>query len=160
LYHHRPFVCDIGEEGKAGMINDEQTANLFAIEFLLPADPVKEDFSSRGLSKKPSVREVGKMAGRWSVSVQAMAYRLEDLAMVGRGWANAILASYRPERSYFKPAKTPTWERRLGTDFVSNALQAYHEGHISLGKLTHWLGLPLRRAFEVSERHKKSRKVR
>lgn len=157
LYHHRAFVCDIREEGEGSLLNDERTANLFGIEFLLPAEPVKEDVSRRGLSKRPSVKEVGTIAGRWGVSVQAMAYRLEDLGVVGRDWANAILASYRPERRYFKPSKTPTWERRLGADFVSNTLQAYSEGHISLGKVSHYLGLPLRKAFEVGERYKKSR---
>ena len=159
LYGHPPSVCDISDEGRPGAVGDERVANLFAAEFLLPAKPIDEDFSKHALSKTPSIREVGNMAGRWRVSVQAMLYRLESLALIEQGYANSLLASYQP--SHPKAPKGPRWERslkkRLGTTFVSNALEAYEKGDISLGKLAHSLDLPLRKALEFAERHKETR---
>lgn len=155
LYNHAPSVCDISEEGKPGPIGDERVANVFAVEFLLPAEPVCDDFSMRGLTQRPFIQEVGRMAGRWLVSVQAMLYRLEDLSLVERGYARELLASYRPP--HLRPPRGPRLERRMyrrvGKPFVSNAIEAYRDGHISLGKLAHSLELPIRTALEVAERH-------
>lgn len=148
LYGHAPGPCAIDEAGP-GPADDERLAHLFAIEFLLPAKPVREDFAERGLSLRPSLQEVGSMAGRWQVSVQAMLYRLEELKLVGPGYARDLLASYQPK--HFKGPKGPRWRRRLGEKFVENALDAYDEGHISLGKLARYLGLPLRKALEAAE---------
>ncbi|MBI4304404.1 MAG: ImmA/IrrE family metallo-endopeptidase [Chloroflexi bacterium] len=152
LYGDAPLVCEISRESKPGPSSDERSANLFAIEFLLPADPIREDFLTRGLSKKPSVQDVGKLAGKWNASVQAIFYRLEDLNLVEKGHADRVLPSFEPLRPRFGPPKTPAWKRRLGETYVSNAVDAYHKGHITLGKLADCLGLPLRKALEVAEK--------
>ncbi|MGQ9546606.1 MAG: helix-turn-helix domain-containing protein [Dehalococcoidia bacterium] len=156
LYRHPPSVCDITEEGRLGPAGDERVADLFAVEFLLPAKLIDEDFSKRALSKTPSIQEVGNMAGRWRVSVQAMLYRLEDLGLIEQGYANYLLASYQPPHP--RAPKGPRWERsfkrRLGKEFISNAFEAYYKGDISLGKLAHSLGLPLRKALEAAEHYK------
>lgn len=153
LYGHAPSVCDIGEERALTSTGDERLADVFAVEFLLPGESVYEDFSSRGLPKMPSIQDIGKLAGTWYVSVQAMGYRLEDLSLVERGYTNELLASYQPPIRRRKGAQvTPRWQRRLGKAFVSNALEAYGEGHISLGKLAHCLDIPLRKALEIAER--------
>lgn len=153
LYGHEPSVCDIRDEGKPGPAGDERSADLFAIEFLLPPEPVRENFSRRRLSKHPSIKEIGNMAGGWNVSVQAMGYRLEELKLVEKGYTRELLESYEPPPGWGRP-KTPSWERRLGKSFVENALEAYHKGHISLGKLAHCLGQPVRKAFETAEKRK------
>ncbi len=160
LYHQRPFVCDIPGEGRIEGIQEERTANVFAIEFLLPAASVKEDFERRGLRKKPALREIGKLAGRWGVSVQAMMYRLEELGLIARGWAEGALRHYQPPRGGFRRPKIATWERRLGSEFVHNALEAYQGGHISMGKLADYLGLPLRRAYKVAEGYREPNKAK
>jgi len=90
------------------------------------------------------------MAGSWYVSIQAMGYRLEVLTLINRGYTNELLASYQPQIRW-KPPKAPRWQRRLGKTFVSNALEAYYKGHISLGKLAHSLGIPMRKALEIAE---------
>lgn len=149
LYAHPPLVCDVGEGGASSHARDERLADVFAIEFLLPREPVYEDFSKRGLSETPLIQDIGRMSGRWYVSVQAMGYRLEDLNLVKKGHTNELLASYQPPHP--KPPKTPRWERRLGKSFVSNALETYYKGHISLGKLAHYLDMPLRKALEIAE---------
>lgn len=156
LYHHQPSICDLSEEGRPGPPGEERSANLFAIEFLLPVEPIHEDFERRALSTRPSVQDIGKMAGKWSVSVQAMAYRLEELGLFERGYAQDLLSAYQPSKFARQP-KVPTWQRRLGKEFVSSAIVAYREGHISLGKLASSLDLPLRKALEASEQYEKKR---
>jgi Zn-dependent peptidase ImmA (M78 family) len=151
LHSDEPSVCDIGEEGRPGPTKEERRADVFAIDFLLPAEPVRQDFARRGLSRQPSVQELGAMAGRWCVSVQAMAYRHEDLALIDEGHACRVLAAYEKPSGGFRPSKVPSWERRLGRSFVSQAMEAYHAGHISIGKLAHCLGLPIRKALEAAE---------
>lgn len=151
LYRHEPCVCDIAEEIGAGATVDERQANLFAVEFLLPAQQVKDDFARRGLSSTPLVQDVGKMAGKWAASVEAMFYRLEELGLVKRDYGRTVLASYEPQ-VVGKKSPLPAWKRRLGEVYVSDAIRAYREGHISLGKLAHCLGLPIRKALEEAER--------
>jgi len=155
LYDHAPSVCDISEEAGPTSTGDERLADVFAVEFLLPLELVHDDFSMRGLTQRPSIQEVGRMAGRWRVSVQAMFYRLEDLRLVERGYARELLASYRPPhpRTPRGPRLVRRMYKRVGKPFVSNSIEAYRDGHISLGKLAHSLGLPIRTALEVAERH-------
>lgn len=150
LYGHAPSVCDITEERSEISTGDERLADIFAVEFLMPRQPICEDFARRGLSETPSIQDIGRMAGRWYVSVQAMGYRLEDLNRIGWGYTNELLASYQPPHP--RPPKTPKWERRLGKTFVSNAFEAYYKDYISLGKLAHSLDIPLRKALEIAER--------
>lgn len=152
LYGHAPSVCDISAEGRPGPYVDERPADLFAIAFLLPERPVREDFLNRGLTPKPHVREVGKLAGKWNVSVQAMFYRLEDLSLIEKGYADKALSSYEPPKPHFGAPKSPTWKRRLGETYVSNAVEAYRKGNITLGTLAHYLDLPLRKALEVTQK--------
>jgi len=149
LYGHPPSVCDISGEGRPGSAGDERVADLFAVGFLLPARLIDEDFSKYALSKTPSIREIGNMAGRWHVSVQAMLYRLENLALIEQDYADYLLDSYQPPHP--RVPKVPRWERRLGKTFISDAVEAYHKGDISLGKLARCLDMPLRKALDVAE---------
>jgi len=151
LYGHPPLVCDVSEGRVPSPTGDERLADIFAVEFLMLAEPIYEDFARRDLSETPSIQDMGRMAGGWYVSVQAMGYRLEDLNLIERGYTNELLASYQPPHP--RPPKAPRWERRLGKTFVSNALDAYYKDYISLGKLAHSLSIPLRKALEIAERN-------
>jgi Zn-dependent peptidase ImmA (M78 family) len=152
LYDHPPLVCDVSEGRVPSFAGDERSADVFAVEFLLPRKSVYEDFLKRELSKTPSIQDMGRMAGGWYVSIQAMGYRLEGLNLIEHGYTDKLLASYKPQIRRKGPPKAPRWERRLGRAFVSNTLEAYYKGHISLEKLAYYLGIPLRKALEVSER--------
>jgi len=155
LYHHQPSVCDIIDEGRREVFGDERSANIFAIEFLLPADPVRDHFLQRQLRREPSVQDIGKLAGRWLVSVQAMAYRLEELGVINRGYADELLSNYQPSVPRPRGQRAPRWQKRFGREFVSNAIEAYQQGQITLGKLARALGVDLRKAVRVSEEHKR-----
>lgn len=150
LYRHEPSICHTVErvEGHSAL---ERTADLFAVEILLPRAPLEEDIHRRGLTRKPSIQELGKLAGRWFVSVQAMGYRLEALKLIDRGHLRELLASYVERAPHRRGPRQPTWQRQLGSEYVGNALEAYRQGHISLGKLANCLGIPLRRAFDICQ---------
>jgi len=151
LYKHAALVCEISKQGRPGPITEERKADLFAIEFLLPPEPLRGDFIEKHISRTPTVKEIGRLAARWVVSVQAMGYRLEDLNLIEKGHTDKVLASYTP--SHPRRPKTPTWKRRLGEVYVSNAIEAYRRGEITLGKLAHSLGIDIRKALEVTGEH-------
>jgi Zn-dependent peptidase ImmA (M78 family) len=150
LYSHGPSVCAIEEREYRDDSNPERTADLFAVAFLLPRDPLKQDFVRHNLSREPSLQEIGRIAGRWFVSFQAMSYRLEHLGLMRRGYAKQLLAHYVPPRIRTKGPRKPTWERQLGRPYVNNALQAYSRGAISLGKLATCLGVDIRKALNIA----------
>ena len=157
LYGHGPSVCDISEGERQAVSGDERSADIFTVEFLFPAEPLRKDFSKRGLTGRPSMQDISKIKGKWNVSVQAMLYRLENLGLIERGYANYLLTSYRPQPPRFRRGRVPRWQTKLGNVYVSNAIEAYRYGHISLGKLAHSLGLPLRKALDAVETYGEDR---
>jgi Zn-dependent peptidase ImmA (M78 family)/DNA-binding XRE family transcriptional regulator len=150
LYRHGPSVCAIEEREGRDDPSPERVADLFAVTFLLPEEPLREDFARRNLSREPSPQEVGRIAGRWYVSFQAMTYRLEQLGLIRRGYAKQLLSHYAPPRIRTKGPRKPSWERQLGRPYVNNALQAYSRGAISLGKLATCLGVTTRKALNIA----------
>lgn len=154
LYRDPPTLCDIRYEPEQKPARDERRGDIFAVEFLLPAEPVRKYFLRRGLTKTPSIQEVGKVARRWCVSVQAMLYRLEKMGLITRGHAKQLLAS-RPPKAWYRHPRIPTWRRMRGEAFVSNAIEAYNEGQISLGKLASYLDRPLRDTLQAAQQQRK-----
>jgi len=151
LYDHGPSVCEIHLGKVLHLVKEEQIANQFAIELLLPKLGIEEDFQKHGLSVRPLEREIGQMSGRWCVSMQALGYRLESLQLVEKGFTDDLIASWETKPTRFRRSKIPTWERRLGNRFVGTALEAYKREYISISKLAHSLGIPIRKAVERAE---------
>jgi Zn-dependent peptidase ImmA (M78 family)/transcriptional regulator with XRE-family HTH domain len=131
-----PFVKPVG--------NIEFKANQVAVKLLLPEAGIKEDFEKKNLSRTSSEEQLGLMAGKWGVSLQALGYRLEDLGLIEKGHTDKLTEP----RQFFPRLKTPRWERQLGRKFVATAFEAYHKGFISSGKLSHALGLTVRKTLE------------
>lgn len=159
LYGHEPSVCDVSEVTGLRLGEEERLCNTFAVELLLPAGPLTSDFQRRGLPGTPTVQEVGKLAGRWCVSIQAMFYRLEAIGLVDRGHSESVFRFYVPEPPRVKRTKGWKWRKRrrmLGDAFVAGVIEAYQEGNISLGKLAHSLGVPIREALEIAEGYRKT----
>ena len=151
-YRASPLLCDIESERESGTDKIEIYANRFAIELLLPSDSVKRDFEQHNLSKEPSLRELGNMAGRWGVSVQAIGYRLEELFCIKQGRTNKLLAS--AELPHPRRGKRPPYERKLGEHFVSLAFEAYKGESISIGRLAQFLGLDVGKAIDDFHRRR------
>jgi len=152
IYGHESTLCYIPVKLSEAHEGIELKANQFAIELLLPETSVVEDFEKRGLSKTPSQSELGQMAGKWGVSIQALGYRLENFRLIGGGYTDTLF-EFKPK--FLRRPRTPKWERQLGKGFVEITLEAYQEGLISVGKVADGLGITLREAMKVLEQRSK-----
>lgn len=152
IYRHGSSACRIPVKLVESLNRLERKANEFAVELLLPGRKVEVDFAARGLSETPSARELSPMYSKWGVSLQAMGYRLERLGLVRRGHTDNLVES-RP--AHFRRPKTPKWQRQLGKTFVETAFEAYDKKLVSIGRLAHSLGIPVRSAVEEVERRSK-----
>jgi len=86
---------------------------------------------------------------RYGVSLEAMGRRLEELQLIRAGTIDSFIEEWQARPKRYRRPKTPTWQRRLGDTFVATALEAYSEGHISVGKLAEYLDLDLRKAIDI-----------
>lgn len=155
LYHHDSSLCKIALEEVT--TREESIANKFAVELLLPESGVRSDFRRRALSTTPSEKQLAQMSGKWHVSIEALGYRLESLQLIKKGVTKKLKASWEARgRQFRRRPKAPTWERRLGKRFVSLAVEAHQGGNISISKLAHSLGIPIRKAMEVANTYSKS----
>jgi Zn-dependent peptidase ImmA (M78 family)/transcriptional regulator with XRE-family HTH domain len=144
VYEHGSCMCYIPLDFTPDASDVEGKANRVAVELLMPREGITEDFRRRSLSPTPSALELGKMGGRWGVSVQALGYRLERLGLIQKEHTNQL-----PEtKPYFPRVKTPRWERQLGKQFVQTAMEAYNKGLITSGKLSRALGITVRKTLE------------
>jgi len=144
LYDDGSSVCYIPIPFAKPVGNIEYKANQVAVKLLLPEAGVIEDFEKKNLSKTPSEKELGQIAGKWGVSLQALGYRLEELGLIEKGYTDKLVEP----PPHFRPSITPRWERQLGKKFVETTFEAYHKGLISSGKLSHTLGLTVRKTLE------------
>ena len=150
IYQHSPSVCFIPSQFVRHQSREEHLANKFAVEFLMPESGIKKDFHERAISDKPSEMQLKTMASKWSVSVLALAYRLENLGLIIEGFSEKI-SEIAPK--HFRAPRGPKWRRRLGERFVNISFEAYQHGKITSGKLAQTLGLPLRKTIEEIEKH-------
>lgn len=146
LFHHEPSVCQLSVFSE---YKEEFSADQFAVELLLPKTGINKDFQEHSISRMPSQNEIGAMASRWHVSIQALSYRLKNLDLVNEDYINKMIDSWKEERRYLRRPKIPTWRKRLGHEFVTSAIDAYHKNYISVGKLAKSLGISIRKAMEL-----------
>jgi len=138
-----PFICDLSLD-----LGEERFASMFAAAFLMPASDLREAFLSRGLyGKTPTVDELRPLARRYSVSLEALSRRLEELRLVPRGTTNSLVEA-RPK--HLRRPKIPPWRRQLGEAYVSTAVQLRSQGRISTGKLAEYLGIDVRSAIALA----------
>jgi len=146
LYNDGSSLCYIPSEISETYGSIEYRANQFAVELLLPALGITEDFKKGGFSSIPTDKELSKMANKWGVSIQALGYRLENLKLIRKGYTDTLL---EPKQKHFRRPKIPAWRRQLGERFVNTSIEAYRKDLISVSKLAHTLGIPIRKAMEL-----------
>lgn len=152
LYSHVSTLCYIPLKLSEVHKGVEYKANQFAIELLLPESSVIEDFRRRNLSITPSQKELGQMADKWGVSIQALSYRLEDLKLIKRGYTDTLFELKPP---FLRRSRIPKWEKQLGKGFVETTFEAHQKGLISIGKLAQSLGITVREALKEIEQRSK-----
>jgi len=151
LYGHESTLCYIPIKLSEVRGDIEFKTTQFAVELLLPETGVKEDFRIRGLSTMPSEAELGKMAGKWGASIQALGYRLENQGLIAKGHIDTL---FEP-RPFLRRPRIPKWQRQMGKRFVEETFEAYEKGLISAGKVASGLGITVREAMKEIERRGK-----
>ncbi len=152
LYQHAPSACDISKELGTYSSSEERKANLFAVNFLLPATAVESDFRARQLSAEPSLDDLAPMYRKWGVSSQALVYRLGEIGLISQSWVNHLLPLSEPEIKFVQKKgarRTPKWETRLGKRFIGTAQKAYKEGIVSAGRLASLFDVNVPKAMEI-----------
>jgi len=140
-----PTVCDLNLD-----VPEERFADRFTRSFLMPASDVKNAFRERGYyATTLTANQLGSLGRRYGVSLEAMGRRLEELQLIRAGTIDSFIEEWQARPKRYRRPKTPTWQRRLGDTFVATALEAYSEGHISVGKLAEYLDLDLRKAIDI-----------
>ena len=152
LYGHESALCYIPLKLSEVRGDIEFKATQFAVELLLPETGVRDDFRRRELSITPSEMELGQMAGKWGVSIQALGYRLENFDLIAKGHTDTL---FELKPKFFRRPRTPKWERQLGKQFVEEAFEAYEKGLISAGKVANGLGITVREAMKEIDRRSK-----
>lgn len=153
LLGHGPAACEIEFDyirATDRATDEERLASRFAAEFLMPADDVKAEFWRRQLEiSTVSDRELVNLAARYGASLEAIGRRLEELGLAHKGFVDERIAKWKAARPVYRRGhrKRPKWEKQLGSRFVSTALRAYSGGRISLGALSHYLGVDMREAY-------------
>jgi Zn-dependent peptidase ImmA (M78 family)/DNA-binding XRE family transcriptional regulator len=149
---HPPTICDLELHDP-----EEHYANRFASYFLIPATDLKKEFGRVvGIAGTlPNDLQLGILASRYSVSLEALSRRLEELGLIPQGSTDRYIAEWSLRPSRFRGARGPRWRRQLGEKFVSLTLEAHSEGHLALGKLARYLGIDARKALDIAEAEEK-----
>jgi Zn-dependent peptidase ImmA (M78 family)/transcriptional regulator with XRE-family HTH domain len=149
LYGHESALCYIPLKLSEVRGDIEFKTTQFAVELLLPETGVRDDFKGRALSMTPSETELGQMARKWGVSMQALGYRLENFDLIADGYTDTL---FELKPKFFRRPRTPKWKRQMGRQFVEETFEAYEKGLISAGKVANGLGITVREAMKEIER--------
>jgi len=135
-------------------IPEERFAHRFAAFFLMPATDVKKSFVEMvgRYGTTPTDKDLGRLASRYRVSLEAMGRRLEDLELIPKGTTNARIAEWEKKPTFYRGRKGPKWKRQLGEEFISLAVEAYSRERISLSKLAKYFGQDIRAVLEATKK--------
>jgi len=134
-------------------IPEERFAHQFAAIFLMPAIDLRESFVELvgSYGTLPTDQDLGRLANRYGVSLEAMGRRLEYLELIPRGTTNARIAEWEKEPTFYRSRRGPKWRHQLGEEFISLAVEAHSREQISLSKLAQYLGQDVRTVLKVVE---------
>ena len=137
-------------------IPEERFAHQFAAIFLMQATDLRKSFVELvgPQGTLPTDQDLGRIANRYGVSLEATGRRLEDLELIPKGTTDARIAEWEKRPTFYRGRKGPRWQHQLGEEFVSLALEAHSEGHISLSKLAQYFGQDVRKTLEIIEEPK------
>jgi len=130
---------------------EERYANRFASNFLMPETSVAVAFNKTvGVPHTdPTDYQLGSLASRFGVSLEAMGWRLESMHLVRHGFTSEQIERWEARPFRGRGARGPRWRKQLGEDFVSLAMAAYDSGQVSSAKLAKYFGLDIRQTVDA-----------
>jgi len=142
-------------------IPEERFAHQFAAIFLVPATDLRNSFVEMvgPYGTLPTDQDLGRLANRYGVSLEAVGRRLENLELIPRGTTNARIAEWEKKPVFYRSRRGPKWRHQLGEEFVSLALDAHSKGHISLSKLAKYFGQDARKTSEFIEEESRASRL-
>jgi Zn-dependent peptidase ImmA (M78 family)/transcriptional regulator with XRE-family HTH domain len=148
-----PTVCALMLD-----IPEERFAHRFAAVFLMPTTDLKRSFVEMvgQYGTTPTDQDLGRLANRYGVSLEAIGRRLEDLRLIPDGTTEARIAEWEKRPTFYRGRKGPRWQHQLGKEFISLALTAHSEGHVSVSKLAKYFGQNVRKTLEFIEKSRAS----
>ncbi len=157
-HEYAHLLCDDTPTVCAYMLDvpEEHFANQFAAILLMPDEDLRKSFIEMvgPYVESPSDQDLGKLAARYGVSLEAMGRGLEALGLIPRGVTDSRIAEWEKRPQYYRGKRGSIWKRQLGDEFISLALQAHSEGHISVSKLSQYFGQDVRTVMRELEESK------
>lgn len=142
-----------GAVGCAYMLDipEERYANQFAACFLMPESSMTAAFLNVVGSQAvdPTDRELGRLASKFGVSLEALGWRLETIGLVRRGFTSEQIQRWETRPFRGRAPRGPKWRRQLGEGFVSLAVTAHESGKVSAAKLAKYFGLNIRETMDA-----------
>jgi len=121
----------------------EQLADVFAASLLLPEDEVRKEFEAKSNGKSITYLNLVEIARDFSVSIDALLWRLVSLNLIKKEKVQKELQSGLIKDIDRKQRKTDWAENEkpyLSDHYISLAIKAFHLGQISKGKLSEYVG--------------------
>ena len=139
------YQADVAlESGGWGRLPTERFADSFAGHFLMPRNGVSRRFSELTDARQgvPRIADLVQLAHLYSVSVQAMCLRLEELKRLPFGtWDNLKTNGFRPDQAKVTLGMSSTSENRdpLPQRYILLAYRAFDSALVSEGRLAKML---------------------
>ncbi|MBB5325017.1 Zn-dependent peptidase ImmA (M78 family) [Anoxybacillus tepidamans] len=167
---HELYHLMFDKEGlmREGLMFDEYSetkANLFAAEFLMPEDGVKEFFYKR-LTSPIEEKHIVRIQQHFKVSYSAMLRRLKELQLISEGEYEKLKEISKPEyaeqlkkltiqEGYTLELILPSYKKTIPERFFEMIIDNYVQGRISYSKFSTFLSFvgktPLEMGYEPPE---------
>lgn len=142
---------------------NERFAEAFALSFLMPANAVRQRFHEIVAATKDfQVADLCRLSHFFFVSVEAMALRLEQLALIPKGsWGLINESKFAPRQAAellgLQPQRADDYALPERNVFL--AVNAYEKGDIGDSDLAHYLRSDIVTAREIAAKAKTSQEV-
>lgn len=131
--------------------NEEQLANCFARNLLLPRDSVIGAVQRRSRSGKLGFAEFYDIAREFDVSVDALLWRLHYLYNWEPSKTEGLVSKARQHYEVYETRESYDVPPDRPMRFKALAIEALHTGRLSIGRFAEYMGISRTKAFDYAE---------
>ncbi|MGA1844223.1 MAG: helix-turn-helix domain-containing protein [bacterium] len=129
---------------------EEQLANIFASNLLMPEEVLKNAFDFLVRNNTIAFSSLSDIARQFDVSIEALIWRLTSLRRLDRKHAEEVIDRYKTPYTIYEKRKDEEPPERPER-YVALALKALRTGEISIGRFAEYLGISRREASSYIE---------